>query len=42
VSASVSVSRGSAWPTLLAAVIAVLLVAAGAVGIARRRRLAQS
>jgi hypothetical protein len=42
VSASVSVSRGSAWPTLLAAAIAVVLVAAGAVGIARRRRLARS
>jgi hypothetical protein len=42
VSASVSVSHGSAWPTLLAAAIAVLLVAGGAVGIARRRRLARS
>jgi hypothetical protein len=42
VSASVSVSRGSAWPTLLAAATAVLLVAAGVVGIARRRRLARS
>jgi hypothetical protein len=41
-SASVSASRGSAWPTLLAAVIAVLLVAAGAVGVARRRRFARS
>ena len=37
-SASASVSRGSAWPTLLAAAIAVLLATAGAVGAARRRR----
>jgi hypothetical protein len=42
VAASVSVSRGSAWPTILAAAIAVLLAAAGAVGIARRRRLERS
>jgi hypothetical protein len=42
VTATVSVSRGSGWPTLLAAAIAVLLVAAGAFGVARRRRLARS
>jgi hypothetical protein len=41
-SASVSVSRGSAWPTLLAVAVAVLLAAAGAVGVARRRRLRRS
>ena len=40
--ASVSVSRGSLWPTLLAVAIAALLVAAGAAGVARRRRLARS
>lgn len=39
---SVSVNRGSAWPTLLAAAIAVLLAAAGGVGVARRRRLERS
>ncbi len=39
VAASAGVSRGSAWPTLLAAAIAVLLVAGGAIGLARRRRL---
>jgi hypothetical protein len=38
VTASVSVSRGSAWPTLLAVAVAVLLAAVGAVGVARRRR----
>jgi hypothetical protein len=38
VSASVSVSRGSAWPTILAVAIAVLL-AAGAVVVTRQRRL---
>jgi hypothetical protein len=38
VSASVSVSHGSAWPTLLVAVIAVLVPTAAAVGVARRRR----
>jgi hypothetical protein len=42
VSASVSVSRGSAWPTILAVAIAVLLAAAGAVVVARRRRLERS
>jgi hypothetical protein len=42
VSASVSVSRGSAWPTLLAVAIAVLLAAAGAVVVVRRRRLERS
>jgi hypothetical protein len=42
VSGSVSVSHGSAWPTALAAAIAVLLAAAGTVGIARRRRLQRS
>jgi hypothetical protein len=39
VSASVTVSHGSAWPTILVAVIAVLLPTAVAVGVARRRRL---
>ena len=38
VSASVTVSHGSAWPTILAVVIAVLLATAASVGIARRRR----
>ena len=39
---SASVSRGSAWPTILVAVIAVLLATAGSVGVAwRRRRLEQ-
>jgi hypothetical protein len=42
VTASVSVSRGSAWPTLLAVTIALVLAAAGAAGVARRRRLEQS
>lgn len=42
VTASVNVSRGSAWPTLLAVTIAVVLAAAGAVAVARRRRLEQS
>jgi hypothetical protein len=40
--ASVRVSRGSAWPTLLAVAIAALLAAAGAIGVARRRRLERS
>ena len=40
-SASVRVGRGSAWPTLLVAAIAVLLPAAAAVGVARRRRLGE-
>jgi hypothetical protein len=38
VTARVSVSRGSAWPTLLAVAIAVLLAVTGAVVVARRRR----
>jgi hypothetical protein len=37
--ASVSVNHGSAWPTFAAVGIVVLLAAAGAAGIARRRRL---
>jgi hypothetical protein len=41
-SASAGASRGSAWPALLAVAIAVLLAAAGAVGVARRRRLKRS
>jgi hypothetical protein len=41
-SASVSVSRGSAWPTLLAIAIVVLLAAAVGVGLMRRRRLERS
>jgi hypothetical protein len=41
-SATASVSHGSAWPTILVAVIAVLLATAGSVGVAwRRRRLEQ-
>jgi hypothetical protein len=40
--ASVHVSHGSAWPTLVAVAIAALLAAAGAVGVARRRRLERS
>jgi hypothetical protein len=39
VSAAVNVNRGSAWPTILTAGIALLLATTGAVGIARRRRL---
>ena len=39
--ATASVSRGSAFPTILVAVIAVLLAAAGLVGVARRRRREQ-
>jgi hypothetical protein len=42
VSASASVSRGSAWPTILAAVIAVLLATAASVGVAWRRRAGRS
>jgi hypothetical protein len=42
VTASVSVSRGSAWPTFLAVAIAVLLAAAGTAGVARRRRAERS
>lgn len=38
VTATVSVSRGSAWPALLAVAIAAVLAAAGAAGVARRRR----
>jgi hypothetical protein len=38
VAASVSVSRGSAWPTVLAAAIAVLLAAAAILVVTRRRR----
>jgi hypothetical protein len=41
VSASLRVSQGSAWPTILAVVIAVLLAGAGAVVVRRRRRLEQ-
>ena len=40
--ATATVSRGSAWPTILVAVIAVLLATAGSVGVGwRRRRLEQ-
>jgi hypothetical protein len=42
VTASVSVSRGSAWPTLLAVAAAVMLATAGGIGAARRRRLERS
>ena len=42
VSASVSVSHGSAWPTILVAAIAVLIATAGAVGVTRRRRRERS
>jgi hypothetical protein len=42
-SASASASHGSAWPTILVAVLAVLLATAGSVGVGwRRRRLEQS
>jgi hypothetical protein len=42
VTASVSVSRGSAWPTIVVAVIAVLLPTAVAVAVGRRRRRERS
>ena len=42
VSANVSVNHGSAWPTILVVVIAVLLATAGSVGVAWRRRAERS
>jgi hypothetical protein len=42
VAASVSVSRGDAWPTFLAVAIAVVLAAVGAGAVVRRRRLERS
>ena len=41
VSAGVSVSHGSAWPTILVAVIAILVATAGSVGAEWRRRRGQ-
>lgn len=42
VAVSVSVNRGSAWPTLLAVAIAVLFAAVAAAAVARRHRLERS
>jgi hypothetical protein len=42
VAARVSASRGSAWPTIIGVMVALLLAAAGISAAMRRRRLERS